>query len=61
MSLRSAKYVFKFFRTMVAEGPQAFEATKSVHVGRTYGLDTDTVKRIKARFRNELSFPGGDK
>jgi hypothetical protein len=54
--LMRAKHVFRFFRTMVELGPKAFEATKSAHVGRTYGLPTETVKRIKARFRNELSF-----
>ncbi len=59
--LRRAKYVFKFFRTMVAEGQLAFERTKSAHVSRTYGLPVETVKRIKARFRNELSFSGEGK
>jgi hypothetical protein len=58
--LKRAKYVFRFFRTMAALGPQAFEATKSAHVGRTYGMPTETVKRIKARFRNELSIGGPD-
>lgn len=59
--LMRAKHVFRFFRTMVELGPKAFEATKSVHVGRTYGLETDVVKRIKARFRCELSFNGEGK
>lgn len=59
--LRRAKLVFKFFKTMVELGPTQFEATKSVHLARTYGLPVETVKKIKARFRCELSFPGGDK
>lgn len=58
--MRRAKYCFRFFRHMVALGPQAFEATKSVHVGRTYGLPVETVKKIKAKFRRELGGGGGD-
>ena len=58
--MRRAKYVFRFFRTMVALGPKAFEETKSFHVSRTYGLPVDVVKRIKAKFRREIGGGGGD-
>ena len=57
--LRRVKHVFWFFREMVNEGPIAFEKTVSRHIARTFGLETETVKRIKARFRNELSFGEG--
>lgn len=57
--MKRAKLVFKFFKTMIALGPQAFEATKSSHIGKTYGLPETTVRKIKARFRNELSFGDG--
>lgn len=56
---RSAKRVFWFFREILNNWPADFERTKSVHIARTYNLDVETVKRIKARFRNELSFGEG--
>lgn len=58
--LRRVIYVFRFIRNMAALGPDSLEATKSRFVAVTYGVDVETVKRIKARFRNELSFGGSD-
>ena len=46
---------FKFIRSMSREHPPKFEQTVSAHVGKTYGVPADFVKRIKARFRTELS------
>lgn len=54
--LRRAKDVFKFIRSMARQGSQRLEGTQSRFVAVTYGIPCETVKRIKARFRNELSF-----
>lgn len=59
--IRRLRNAFWFVREMARSGSAALEATKSVHVGPTYGLPVETVKRIKARFRNELSFSGEGK
>lgn len=59
--LRRVKDAFRFIRDCAALGPGALERTQSVHVARTYGIERDVVKRIKARFRNELSFSGEGK
>lgn len=56
---RKLRRTFWFFSEMVKAGPIAFERTQSKHVAKTYQLEVETVKQIKARFRNELSF-GGD-
>jgi hypothetical protein len=48
--------------TMAAIGQ--LETTQSRHIVRTYGLPEsviDELKALKAQFRNELSFSGGDK
>jgi hypothetical protein len=40
------------------------EATISARIAQTYGLDPSHIaklKALKAKFRNELSFSGGDK
>lgn len=55
--LRRAKDVFKFIRRQAREGSASLERTKARFVAITYGVPIETVKRIKARFRNELSFP----
>lgn len=57
--LRRVIYAFRFIRNQAAKGPDALEHTKSRFVAITYGIDTETVKKIKARFRNELSFGEG--
>jgi len=59
--LQRVKYTFRFIRDRAREGSAALEATKSKHVGQTYGVEAELVKRIKARFRNELSFSGEGK
>jgi hypothetical protein len=58
---RRVKDAFRFLRHMASQGPEAFERTQSRHIGPTYGIEVDLVKRIKARFRNELSFQGEGK
>jgi hypothetical protein len=59
--LRRLRRAYWFIKTMAAEGSASLERTQSKHVAQTYGLDQATVKRIKARFRNELSFGGEGK
>lgn len=57
--LQRVKYCFRFIRDRAAEGSIALEATQSRFVASTYGVEQSLVKRIKARFRNELSFGEG--
>lgn len=57
--LRRAKTLFRVVRQLAALGPAVFERSKSAHLGPTYGLDPSTARKVKARYRNELSF-GGD-
>ena len=59
--LRRAKDSFRFIRNMARQGSQRLEGTQSRFVALTYGIPAETVKRIKARFRNELSFSDGGK
>jgi hypothetical protein len=60
--LRRVKDAFAFIKGRAASGPGELERTQSKHVSQTYGLnDVELVKRIKARFRNELSFSGDGK
>lgn len=54
--LRRVKDAFRFIRGRAAVGSAALEITKSAQVALTYGVETSLVKRMKARFRNELSF-----
>ena len=54
------RHAYKFIRYAARNG--FLERTKSHHVSNTYGLnDPDLVKRIKAKFRCELSFSGEGK
>lgn len=57
--LRRVIYAFRFIREMSRKGSAALETTKAFHVARTYGIEAELVRKIKARFRTELSF-GGD-
>lgn len=59
--LKRVKDAFRFIRSMALQGSASLEATKARHVGQTYGIEADLVRRIKARFRNELSFGGEGK
>lgn len=56
---RRIRDALKFIRFMARERPALFERTKAARVGQTYGLDTDLVKRMKAKYRCELSFGEG--
>jgi hypothetical protein len=58
---RRLKNALWFIREMSKRGSTEFEGTKSLHVGKTYGLEQSLIKRLKAKFRNELSFPEGGK
>lgn len=57
--LRRVRHAVWFIREMSKRAE--FEGTKSLHVGRTYGLEPSLIKRLKAKYRNELSFPEGGK
>lgn len=57
--LRRVIYAFRFIRDRARAGSFELERTQSKHVAATYGLEVDLVKRMKARFRNELSFGEG--
>lgn len=60
--LRRVIHAFRFVRDMANQGSESLERTKAKHIAATYGLGsggTELVKRIKARFRNELSFGEG--
>lgn len=57
MSPSPVKYALRFIRYAAKNG--FLEQTKSKHVGATYGVDVELVKRIKARFRTELMFGEG--
>jgi hypothetical protein len=59
--LRRVIYAFRFIRNQARISAATMEATKSRFVALTYGIETDLVKRMKARFRNELSIPGEGK
>lgn len=58
---RRVRHAFRFIRDRARESSAAMEATKAAQVARTYGLETQLVKRMKARFRNELSPMGEGK
>lgn len=59
--LRRVIYAFRFIRNQARVSPDAMERTKSRFVANTYGVEVELVKRMKARFRNELSFGGEGK
>jgi hypothetical protein len=58
---RRVRDAFRFIRNRAREGSGQLERTKAKFVADTYGLETNLIKRIKARFRNELSFQDGGK
>lgn len=53
--LRRVKDAFKHIKKMFAISATDGERTISKEVANTYGVETALVKRMKARFRNELS------
>jgi len=57
--LRRVIHAYRFIRDMARVGQ--LEKTQSRFVANTYGLEVELVKRMKARFRNELSFSGEGK
>ena len=57
---RKLRNTFWFFKELVKDGPAVFERSQSKHIAKTNHLEIETVKRIKARFRNELSIGGPD-
>jgi hypothetical protein len=48
---RKLRNTFWFFSEILKRWPAEFEATQSRHIAKTNQLETETVKRIKARFR----------
>lgn len=58
---RRVRHAFWFIRNRAREGSAQLERTKARFVADTYGLETNLIKKIKARFRNELSFNGEGK
>jgi hypothetical protein len=48
---RRLKRTFWFFREILRKWPAEFEKTQSRRIAMTNGLETETVKRIKARHR----------
>lgn len=57
--LRRVKDAMRFINAMAKRGPRLFEATKSIEVARTYQIEPELVRRMKARKRTELSFGEG--
>lgn len=64
---RRLRNAYSFIRSMARDYPQHFERTKSREVARTYGLldssgepESGLVRRMKKRFRCELSFGGSE-
>jgi hypothetical protein len=55
------RYAYRFIRDSARRGSEHLERTKARFVAATYGVEVDLVKRMKARFRNELSFSGEGK
>ena len=58
---RRVRDAFRFIRDRAREGSHQLETTKARHVAITYGIECDLVRRMKAHFRNELSFSEGGK
>lgn len=56
---RRVKDAYRHIRNQARISGEAMERTKAAFVANTYGVETALVKRIKARFRNELSFGDG--
>lgn len=56
---RRVRHAFWFIRRQARISGEAMERTKARFVAMTYGVEESLVKRIKARFRNELSFSEG--
>ena len=56
---RRVKDAYRFIQRRAALSPDAMERTQSKHVAATFGVEVALIKRIKARFRNELSFGEG--
>jgi hypothetical protein len=59
--LARVKDAFRFIRSRAEHGSAALERTQSRFVGQTYGVEAELIKKMKARFRNELSFNGEGK
>jgi hypothetical protein len=53
------RYAYRFIRDSARRGSEQLERTKARFVAMTYGVETELVKRMKQRFRNELSFGEG--
>jgi hypothetical protein len=58
---RRVRDAIRHLRRMSGLGSQAFENTKSKEIARSYRIEVRLVRKIKAKFRNELSFNEGGK
>lgn len=58
---RRVRDAMKHVAAMAKIGNGTFEGTVSAKIADTYGVETDLVKRMKARKRCELSFSEGVK
>lgn len=58
---RRVRDAFRFIRDRARLGSGPLERTKAKFIADTYGLETALIKKMKARFRNELSFSDGGK
>lgn len=59
---RRVRDAHKFIRKMARDrGAHALERTQSRFVAITYGVPANLIKKMKAKFRNELSFSDGGK
>jgi hypothetical protein len=56
---KRVRHAFWFLREMAKRGPDRFERTIARRIAETYRPETALIKRMKARFRNELSFGEG--
>jgi hypothetical protein len=56
---RRIRTAYRAVKLCAAHSLCALERTQSRHLGPTYGIEPELVKRIKQKFRNELSFSEG--
>lgn len=59
---RRVRDAHRFIRTTARDhGAAALERTQARFVAQTYGVALTLVRKMKAKFRNELSFSDGGK
>lgn len=58
---KRVRMAFRFIRDCARDSLASLERTKAARVADTYGLETNLIKKMKQRFRNELTFYGEGK